>query len=189
MIYVCALFIYVLAMAVMCWVGFSQGSWLAVSGPYVLNFRKPVFCRVGTGMLAVLFLTGAAFFLWDEYTTGVSYMFLSIICLVMACFFAYVAGPQDVTVDIESGVCHETFGWMVHPRKRSLALTEASCLATVCSGGTSYVFLMIGGGSKRYFMIAATSSMSDAYSIASPISQKLHLSIKETNIQGLRQLF
>ena len=176
-------------MAVMCWVGYSQGSWLAASGPHVLSFRKPVLCRVGVGMLAVLFLTGTAFFLWDEYTTGVSYMPLSISCLVVACFFAYVAGPQDVTVDIQSGVCHETFGWLVRPRKRSLALTDASCLATLCSGGTSYVFLMIGGGSKRYFMIAATSSMGEAYSIASPIAQKLHLSIKETTIQGLRRLF
>jgi len=189
MVYVYSVFAYVIVTSVICWIGFLQGSWLATANQHVLIFRKPAFYRIGTAMMSLLFLAGAIFFILNAQRPHNSGEWvLSVLFLPFAVLFAYIAGPQDVCVDLETRICHETIGWMIHPRKRSLPLTEASCLS-ICSDNTSYyVNLMIGGGTKRYFMIARPSSKSQAHKIADPIAEMLHIPVKETTLAEMRQL-
>jgi hypothetical protein len=57
-------------------------------------------------------------------------------------------------------------------------------------GQTSYYAnLMIGGGTKRYFIIARRASLSQAHEIVDPIAEKLRIPVKETTMKELRQLF
>jgi hypothetical protein len=48
---------------------------------------------------------------------------------------------------------------------------------------------MIGGGTKRYFIIARRASLSQAHEIVDPIAEKLRIPVKETTMKELRQLF
>lgn len=77
----------------------------------------------------------------------------------------------------------------MHPRKRSLALTEASCLSICVDNASYYVHLMIGGGTGRYFILARPSSLGKAQSIAEPIAAQLHLPVKEVTLREMRELF
>lgn len=170
-------------------VGFLRRNWLSTSDECTLSFRKPICYRVGVGMLSSLFLALAFFFVVNKYVSDVaSKMFFFLSCSSFACLLAYIAGPQDVSVDVSTRVCHETAGWMLHPQRRSIALTEKSCVS-ICADNTSYyVILMIGGGTKRYFIVARPASLNQARLFAEPTARKLHLPVKETTLTALLRL-
>ena len=135
-------------------------------------------------MLSLLLLAGALFFVLDRSGAAL----LSLFLLPLIVFLAYIAGPQDVLVDLETRMCHETAGWIIYPQKRNLALTEASCLCIFANGASYYVTLMIGGGTKRYFIIARPITLRQARIIAEPIAEKLHLPVNEVSVKEMIRL-
>ncbi len=189
MIYMYGVLAYVGMTVVTYSIGFLHRNWLVTSEEHRLSFRKPTFYRIGAGMFSLLFLAVGVFVVVDTYVSSIGFkIFFFLSCSSLAGLFAYIAGPQDVYVDIETRICHETTGWMLHPRKRSLALTENSCVS-ICADNTSYyVILMIGSGTKRYFIIARPASLSQAHLMAEPTAGRLQLPVKETTLKDLLQL-
>ena len=77
---------------------------------------------------------------------------------------------------------------MFHPKKISIAMTQASCVC-ICTGERSYyVFLMMGGGTDRWFLLARPALMGDARTFAQEMAAKLDLPVKETTFTEMRVL-
>ena len=183
--------IYFLVTVVVCIIGFQQGSWLERNCPNtnILSFRKPTFYRLGTAMMGLLFLGFAFFFASAVGYFGVTTWFFFVpVCLLFTCLFVYTAGPEDVSIDLETRTYQQIKGCMLHPRKRTGTLTDASCVCIVAGGKSYYVNLMVGIGTDLWFLIARSSRMSDAQSFAKEIADKLHLSVRETTFEDLRKL-
>ena len=184
--------VYVLATIVVCIIGFQQGSWLDKKNcnPNILRFRKPVFYRLGSAMMAILFLQFVLFFVSgiEYFGKTITWFFLVPLCLLFSWLFVYTAGPEDLFINIETQVCQQTKGWFFHPRKRSISLSEASCVCIVAGSKSYYINLMIGGNTDLWFLIARPSNMSDATTIAQEIAGKLHLLVKESSFDDLRKL-
>ena len=183
--------IYVFTTIVILVVGTLQGSWLDSTDQQVICFRKPKMLRLGAGMASSIFLVAAIFFALSavrQFGVLFTWLWNVPLSIFLTALLAFLAGPQDVFIDLETRLCYKIDGWMFHPRKNTYHITEVSSLS-ICSGGqTYYVFLMIGGGSKQWFLLARPEQKTDAICFAQAIADKLHLPVKETNFRELREL-
>ncbi len=185
----CVAFGYLLATTVMLAVGSSQASWLDNAGLQTINFCKPGSTKLSMGMFSLLFLmiavvSGTA----DHHAEIFSFRFWCIpLCLIFSLAFAYLSGPQDVSVDLETQTCQETRGWVFCPRKTVYALSEASCVC-ILDGEINNVFLLPGGGRDRWFTLGQPFRSKDAPALAQKMADKLCLPVRKATWKTLRGL-
>ncbi len=135
--------------------------------------------------LLMLAMTGVFVVKADDFGGWLAWLWYVPLGILFTLFFAYVAGPQDILIDLEARVCYQTKGWMFHPRKRTYYLTETSSLCACCGGQSCYVFLRIGDAANQRLMLATRSSKQDAYYYGKEIADKLGLPIKATTLQEM----
>ena len=185
----CAAFGYLLATMAMLAVGSSQGSWLNSAGLHTIKFRKPALTRSSMGMSSLLFLmivivSGKA----DHHSEIFFFRFWCIPwCLALSLVFAYLAGPQDVSVDLETRTCQETKGWIFRPRKNVHALSETSCVC-ILNGEINNIFLLPGGGRDKVFVLGQPFRSKDAPALAQKMADELCLPVKNATWKTLRGL-
>ena len=185
----CAAFGYLLATAVMLAVGSSQASWLDSAGLHTINFRKPALTKLSMGMSSLLFLmiavvSGTA----DHHSEIFFFRFWCIPwCLIFSLAFAYLSGPQDVSVNLETQTCQETKGWIFRPRKTVYALSETSCVC-ILVGEINNVFLLPGGGKDKWFVLGQPFRSKDVPALAQKMGDKLCLPVKKATWKTLRGL-
>lgn len=189
---------YFVVMIGACLLGLMQASWHDKSDQHIMRFRKPNAFRLGAGMFSLLMLAMALFFALTstdsvkprdlELAIWFTWLWKVPLSLAMAVLFVYIAEPQDVSIDLETRTCLKTAGWRFHRRRHSYPLTTKTCVC-VCSGGQSYyVFLVIGGGTRKSLLLARPERKRDAAGIAQEIADKLSLPAKEATLSTLSRL-
>jgi len=96
-------------------------------------------------------------------------------------FLAYLAGPQDVRIDLATRICYETKGWFFHPRKQTYQLTDASYICAYSGSKSCFAMLRVGNPEDTRFILAMRGSQSAALSFAQDIAGKLHITAKATD--------
>ena len=185
----CAAFSYLLATTVMLAVGSSQASWLDSADLHTISFRKPAPTKLSMGMFSLLFLMTAVVSGTADHHSEKFLLRIWCIpwCLVFSLVFACLAGPQEVSVDLETRTCQETKGWLFCPRKTVHALSEASCVC-ILDGEINNVFLLPGGGRDRWFILGQPFHSKDAPAVAQEMADKLHLPVRKATWKTLRSL-
>lgn len=180
--------VYVSVMLAMFFIGLSQ-RWPVKSNERVLNFRKPKMLRLGAGMLGLLCLGSPWIIATGTHPSDLVPVesFFGPVCVGLSCLCAYITGPQDVSIEIDTRTCHAINGWMFHPRRQACPLTDTSSLRVWAGGSSWYVVLWIGGRKEPMFLLARPSRKSDAISVAQEIAEKLHLPLQETTLSELRK--
>lgn len=164
--------------------GYNQGSYLARSDEHVLSFHRPRLMRLGSGMCGLLFLAGAVFIVFDPnhiYSgqSDVSFKWIMGVMLpFVASFFFFMANPQEVRVDLDTRLCHQTSGWILRPKQRTAALTGASLVGVIPSQ-IYIVTLMIGGGKNCNVTIGQFPVLPMALAFAQEMGNKLHLPFQQ----------
>ena len=186
---VCVCLVYFLATIAMCLLGLMQGSRQGESAEHVMSFRSPRMLSIGMGMLGLLFLAIAVWFSaiasdaggWTTLLFVLPSLLLGVPCLLLT-------GSHDVSIDLEGKVCQVTRRWAFRTRKRSYLLSAASSVC-VCTGGESYyVFLVVGGGTYKRFLLERFSVKTDAAMFAQKVADKLQVAARELPLSHLRSL-
>jgi len=181
--------IYFLAAIAMLLLGLMQGSGQSEAAEHVMIFRSPRMLSIGMGMFGMLFLAVAVWFSaiasdaggWTTLLFVLPSLLLGVPCLLLT-------GSHDVSIDLEGKVCQVTRRWAFRTRKRSYLLSAASSVC-VCTGGESYyVFLVVGGGTYKRFLLERFSLKIDATMFAQEVADKLRLAVRELPLQRLRIL-
>ncbi len=181
--------VYAFAAAIISFIGFSQG-WLKTSNQDVLSFRKPKLMRLGSGMIGLLCLCNPWIIMTDTKPSDIMLMWCTFgaVSIALFCLLSYLAGPQDVLINLNEKVCYGTAGWIFNPRKRICPLSDKSSVCVWASGHSWCVVLWIGGRKDPRFLLGLPSCKSEAITFAKNIACKLHLPVKETTLKEIRQL-
>lgn len=182
-------FVYVFAAIIISFVGFSQ-SWFETSNQHVLSFRKPKLMRLGAGTVGLLCLCFPWMIANNTRPSDLAFVWCSFgtTSVALSGLLAYIAGPQDVLIDLDARTCHGTDGWMFRPRRRICPLSDVSSVYVWAGGYSWYVAIWIGGKKDPVFLLARPASKSAALSFAREIADKMHLPVKETTLGEIRKL-
>ena len=178
--------IYFLTTLVVGCIGLAEGFQLDVSNPQFLVFQKSSMTRLFSAMMSLMCLGCIGIFANATRPADIEtfWWLIAPMCVGVSYFFAYLAGPQDVRIDLESRICYQTKGWFFHPRKQTYQLTQASYLCAYCGNKSCYTMLRIGDPADTRFVLAMRGSQSAALSFAQEIADKLHLPAKVTDGPG-----
>ena len=185
----CAGLAYFLATIAMSLLGLMQGSRQSRPAEHVMDFRSPRALSIGMGMFGWLFLAVAVWFsafasdanIWTTLVIVLPSILLSVPCLLLT-------GSHDVSIDLKEKVCQVTRRWAFRTRKQNYLLSAASCVC-VCTGGESYyVFLVVGGGTYKRFLLERFSLKIDATMFAQEVTNELQVVVKEMPLRRLCSL-
>jgi len=182
-------FIYIGVMLVLLCMGYRDR--LVASSAHQMDFKRPWPERVSTGMLSLLLFLGAglgATILAADFGFWYTWGWFVPVCFLTGGLMLYASGPQDVCIDLDTRMCYGTRGWMFYPQKRVCPLRETSHLCVFRGGYGCYVVLWINGVKDPMFILAKTSTLSQALSYAERVAIPLQLPVREKTLKEMRNM-
>lgn len=153
----------------------------AISTTYSENsirFQRMLLIRLGYGLMSIgfLILTLQMLALWNAEDISIKYVYIPcgfICCIVMV----YVAGPQDLRIDLTTRACEALQGWPFVPKRTRCSLTEDAFLYVRPGGQSCQVCLDFGKQTKLKFILNEFSLKRDALAYAQEMAAKLSLPV------------
>ena len=169
--------VYFLTMVVAGIFGLVQGFQFDTSHPKFLLVRKSKMTRLAMGMLSLMCLGGLPLIVSAAQPADLEVVSWLIVPGGIGLFtlFGFLAGPQDVRIDLDTRLCCETKGWFFLSKRRTYPLTDASSVCAHCGNKSCCAILRVGDAANTRFVLAMCGSESAALSFAQVIGKRLHL--------------
>ncbi len=176
---------------ILCAASLINLNFLYSSTDKALDFRKPYLMRTSLGMLCFLLVVIAV---WmpavqsggrNGYAMWYTWMPL---CLSIAALLAFLAGPQDIYIDVKARAGYTVKGWFFQPRRQEFSLGDKSFLCLITDHNGCTVLLCVANSARQRAVLGKFASKDAAVRVLEEVSVKLDLPIKElTAVEMINQ--
>jgi len=176
---------------ILCAASLINLNFLHSSTEKVLDFRKPYLMRISLGMLSLLLLVVAVQMPADQnggrngYAMWYTWM---PVCLSLAALIAFLAGPQNIYIDVEARAGYTVKGWFFHPRRQKFRLGDKSFLCLITDHDGYTVLLCVADSARQRAFLGKFAAKDAALRVLQEVAEKLDLPIKElTAVEMINQ--